>query len=377
MTLEEIKKELQAIIDKLDSDEDLSDDDVKELEEKAAKLETEKRALIDKAEKRQEVLKKVASGSGDEVEKVLEKKGEENMNKEYRSAWLKKIRGLQLNEAEERAYATSGVGGVIPVEIGEEIIKKIKDNAPLLGEVTLLHVKGSVKFAVEGTKTAAAKHTENASITADSDTLTTVTLNGYEVTKLIQVSDAVKTMSDDVFETWLVDMIAEMIADKLTTLIISGTGSGEATGIESANTWGATNSVTVAAAGSLSAANVQKLMSLLKAGYSKNAKFLMSNATLFGDFMPLQNLAQSSIVTEKDGKFYVYGKEVLISEEVTDHEAFFGNFKKYVANLAEDVAVVSGFDIDTNSNKYLGKAVFDGKVALGEAFVKLIKASSN
>ena len=79
MTLEEIKKELQAIIDKLDSDEDLSDDDVKELEEKAAKLETEKRALIDKAEKRHEVLKKVASGSGDEVEKVLEKKGEENM----------------------------------------------------------------------------------------------------------------------------------------------------------------------------------------------------------------------------------------------------------------------------------------------------------
>ena len=117
-------------------------------------------------------------------------------------------------------------------------------------------------------------------------------------------------------------------------------------------------------------------MSLLKAGYSKNAKFLMSNATLFGDFMPLQNLAQSSIVTEKDGTFYIYGKEVLISEEVAAHEAFFGNFKKYVANLAEDVAVVSGFDIDTNSNKYLGKAVFDGKVALGEAFVKLIKATS-
>ena len=27
-------------------------------------------------------------------------------------------------------------------------------------------------------------------------------------------------------------------------------------------------------------------------------------------------------------------------------------------------------------DKYLGKAVFDGKVALGEAFVKLIKATS-
>ena len=115
---------------------------------------------------------------------------------------------------------------------------------------------------------------------------------------------------------------------------------------------------------------------LLKNGYSKNAIFLMSNATLFGDFMPLQNLAQSSIVTEKDGKFYVYGKEVLISEDVTAHEAYFGNFKKYVGNLAEEVTVVSAFDIDSNSNKYLGKATFDGKPALGEAFVKIIKATS-
>ena len=376
MTLEEIKKELQAIIDKLDSDEDLSDDDVKELEEKAAKLENEKRALITKAEKRQEVLNKVASGSGKELEKVIEKKGEENMNKEYRSAWLKKIRGLQLSEAEERAYAVAGVNGVIPVEVGDEVIKKIKDQAPLLKEITLLHVKGSVKFAVEGVKTAAAKHTENGSISPDADTLTEVVLNGYEVTKLVQISDSVKTMSDDVFEAWLVDMIAEMVADKLVTLIIKGSGTGEATGIESANTWGATNSVTVAKTGTLTAGNVQTLMGLLKAGYSKNAKFLMSNETLFGDFMPLQNLAQSSIVTEKDGTFYIYGKEVLISEDVAAHEAYFGNFKKYIGNLAEEVSIISAFDIDANAFKYLGKAIFDGKAGLGEAFVKLIKATS-
>lgn len=261
------------------------------------------------------------------IEETEERKGKDNMNKEYRSAYLKHLRGAEMTEAEKRAFTVSGAGSVIPVETANEIIKKLKDQAPLLNEITLLNVKGNVKFAVEGVKTDAAKHTENASINADGDTLVTVSLNGYEVTKKVQVSDSVMTMSNDAFEDWLTSMIAEMLADKICTLIIKGSGTDEATGVEKANTWGDTNSVTVAAASSLTEANVQKLMSLLKAGYSKNAKFLMSNETLFNDFMPLQNLAKNSIVTERDGVYYVYGKEVMLSEDVAAHEAYLGNFK--------------------------------------------------
>lgn len=376
MTLKQIDEELRSIVANLESDQEMTEEEITQSEERAEELRNLRNELIQKAEKRAATLEAVKNGAGKVVENFEERKVEKSMNEEYRSAWLKKLRGLELSENETRAYAQAGTAGVIPVEIGDEIIKKIKDQAPLLNEITLLNVKGQVKFAVEGTKNAAGLHTENASISSDADTLTTVTLNGYEITKLIQVSDSVSTMSDRAFEEWLIGMIAEMIADKITGYIIAGTGSSQPTGIEAANTWGATNSVTVAKTSSLTAANVQALMGLLKNGYSKNAKFLMSNATLFGDFMPLQNLAQSSIVTEKDGKFYVYGKEVLISEDVTAHEAYFGNFKKYVGNLAEEVSVVSGFDIDTNSNKYLGKAIFDGKPALGEAFVKLAKATS-
>lgn len=380
MTLEEIKAALQEIIDKLESAEDLSDDEIKELEDKANQLEEEKKSLIEKTEKRNATLEKIKKGViGRSVETVNEEGKEEknmNQNAEFRSAYLKKLRGLQLTEKEERAFAISGVNGAMPVETSTEIIKKLKDQAPLLKEITLLNVAGSVKFAVEGTKTSGATHTENATITGDGDTLVTVTLNGYEVTKLVQVSKSVATMTNDAFEAWLTDMIAEMLADKIITLIIKGNGSSEAKGIEKANTWGDTNSVTVGKTATLSEVNVQKLMSLLKAGYSKNAKYLMNNATLFNDFMPLQNLAKNSIVTESNGVYYIYGKEVLLSEDVADHEAYFGNLKKYVGNLAEDVNIVGQFDVDTNSYKFLGSAIFDGQPALGEAFVKLVKATA-
>lgn len=302
----------------------------------------------------------------------------ENKEAVYRKAFFKRLQGKALSPEELTAYSSgaSSAGAVIPTQTAEEIITKLKERAPLLQEITLLQVQGNVTFAVEGTNNAAAIHTENASITPAADTLVKVSLSGWEVTKLIQVSDTVKTMSINAFEGWLVDMLVESIADKISDMIINGTGSSQAKGIEKANTWGDTNSVSVAKAGSLTAANVQTLIGLLGGGYDANAKFIMSKKTLYTDFMPLQDNSKNDIVTREGRSYYVYGYPVLIDSRVTEHEAYLGDLKKYVANLAESVNVKADFDIDTNSNKYLGVAIFDGTPALGEAFVKLVKATS-
>lgn len=302
----------------------------------------------------------------------------ENKEAVYRVAFFKRLQGKELSPEELTAYSSgaSSAGAVIPTQTAEEIITKLKERAPLLQEITLLQVQGNVTFAVEGTNNAAAIHTENASITPAADTLVKVSLSGWEVTKLIQVSDTVKTMSINAFEEWLVDMLVESIADKISDMIINGTGSSQAKGIEKANTWGDTNSVSVAKAGSLTAANVQTLIGLLGGGYDANAKFIMSKKTLYTDFMPLQDNSKNDIVTREGRNYYVYGYPVLIDSRVTEHEAYLGDLKKYVANLAESVNVKADFDIDTNSNKYLGVAIFDGTPALGEAFVKLVKATS-
>lgn len=302
----------------------------------------------------------------------------ENKEAVYRVAFFKHLQGKELSPEELMAYSSgaSSAGAVIPTQTAEEIITKLKERAPLLQEITLLQVQGNVTFAVEGTNNAAAIHTENASITPAADTLVKVSLSGWEVTKLIQVSDTVKTMSINAFEGWLVDMLVESIADKISDMIINGTGTSQAKGIEKANTWGDTNSVSVAKAGSLTAANVQTLIGLLGGGYDANAKFIMSKKTLYTDFMPLQDNSKNDIVTREGRSYYVYGYPVLIDSRVTEHEAYLGDLKKYVANLAESVNVKADFDIDTNSNKYLGVAIFDGAPALGEAFVKLVKATS-
>ena len=385
MRIKEIEARLAAIKQEIEERGDtMKAEEIDALEKETKDLTEERAGLIAAAEKRNGILDNIAKGGGVSV-RSFGKKEEDNADPddpfgtpEYRSAWLKNLRRLPLTDAEKRAYANaSGTGAeVVPTQTANEIISKVKKLAPMLNEVTLLHVKGAVKFVVEGTNNDAAIHTENAAITPAADTLTTVTLSGYEIVKLVQISDTVMTMSIAAFESWIVDMLAEAIARKVEDFFINGTGSSQPKGIDKANTWGAENSVTVTKAGSLTAANVQTLIGLLNAGYDRNAKFVMSKRTLFTDFMPLQDTSKNHIVTVQGNSYFVYGYPVLLSDYVKEHEAFLGDFKKVCANLAESINVKNAYDIDTNSYKYSGIAIFDCQPAIGEAFVKLVKAGA-
>lgn len=383
MRIKEIEARLAAIKKEIEERGDaMKAEEIDALEKETKELTEERAGLIAAAEKRNGILDNIAKGAGI-VSRTFEQK-QDNADPddpfgtpEYRSAWLKNLRRLPLTDAEKRAYANaSGTGAeVVPTQTANEIISKVKKLAPMLNEVTLLHVKGAVKFAVEGTNSNAAIHKENEAITAAADTLTTVTLTGYEIIKLVQISDTVMTMSIAAFESWIVDMLAEAIARKVEDFFINGTGSSQPKGIDKANTWIPENSVTVTKADSLTAANVQTLIGLLNAGYDRNAKFAMSKKTLFTDFMPLQDNSKNHIVTVQGNNYFVYGYPVLLSDYVKEHEAFLGDFKKVCANLAENINVKNAYDIDTNSYKYSGIAIFDCTPAIGEAFVKLAKAA--
>lgn len=383
MRIKEIEARLAAIKKEIEERGDaMKAEEIDALEKETKELTEERAGLIAAAEKRNGILDNIAKGAGI-VSRTFEQK-QDNADPddpfgtpEYRSAWLKNLRRLPLTDAEKRAYANaSGTGAeVVPTQTANEIISKVKKLAPMLNEVTLLHVKGAVKFAVERTNNDAEIHKENTAITAAADTLTTVTLTGYEIIKLVQISDTVMTMSIAAFESWIVDMLAEAIARKVEDFFINGTGSSQPKGIDKANTWGAENSVTVTKDDTLTAANVQTLIGLLNAGYDRNAKFAMSKKTLFTDFMPLQDNSKNHIVTVQGNNYFVYGYPVLLSDYVKEHEAFLGDFKKVCANLAENINVKNAYDIDTNSYKYSGIAIFDCTPAIGEAFVKLAKAA--
>ena len=346
----------------------------------------ERRQLTDSAEARSALLSKLGAGTiGTPVPTLTPSMPEQRQataytsaSPEYRSAWLQRLRNVDLTETEQRAFTTvtDSAGAVIPTDTANSILTKVRQYAPLLSKINLLHVPGMVRFAVEKTVHDAEYHAENAQISAKDDKLETIDLTAYEITKLVQVSKSVKTMSIPAFENWLVDMLARKIADKISDTILNGTGSSQGKGVEKANTWAEENSVEVALSASLTNADVQKLIALLPGGYDARAEFLMSKKTLFMDFMPLQDKNKHDIVTVQGNSYYIYGYPVTLDERIADHEAYLADLYTVIGNLPEDITITSGFDIDTNSFKFLGCAMFDCKPSMPDAIRKLRKADS-
>ena len=387
MTLEEIRKlsieDVEIRMNEIRSMDLDKAENIEELTKEVDALTERRNALKEDASAKKELRAKIANGA---VQTTVIEKPKENRtmkltkenyraSEEYRSAFLNNLMGRQLNEEQRAAFALAGVDPVIPESMQTSIITKVKEYSPIISEITLLNVNGTVKFAVEGTVAGADLHTENAEITAATDTLVEVTLSTYEVTKLVQISDSVRTMTINAFESWLIDNLSESIAIKIESLIWNGTGSSQAKGINTIS-FDAAHKVEVAKSASLTAQNVYDLFGKLKSGYARNAKIYMNRKTLFSDFLPLVDKNKNDLVVANGGTYYVLGTPVELTDSIADHEAIMFDPKKYVANMPENTNIKQSVDLRHNAYLYLGVAQFDGKPALEEAFVKLVKLNS-
>ncbi len=381
-TIKEIEARLSAIKQEIDTrGAKMTDEELGKLENETKELTEERAGLIAAAERRNGILDNIRRGAGTVVRGFNDPSADpvEPVNvrdsAEYRSAFMKRLMGLPLNEVEQRDMTTAAnsVGVVVPTATQNEIIKKIKETAPLMDEITLLHVAGNVTFAVEGSVAdVTGVHSEGGAITASEDTLVSIHLAGYEIVKLIRISETVRTMSVNAFEAWLVDMLSEKIALAIEYFIVKGTGSNQPKGVDALTYVDGTNGVDYAAA-KPTAAEIAELIGYLPSRHARKAKFLMHRSTLWNDLMPIRDDAKAPIVQGNGaGGYSVYGYPVMFSDSLDTGVFFFGNFKLMVGNLAQDVNVKasehSGFTY--NAIDYRGTAIFDCDVADGGAFVK-------
>ena len=356
--------------------------DLDEVEKELCELEAEAKELRSK----KEIAEKIQTGEV-EVRKIEEPEVETMDNitatKEYRSAFFKRLLGKPLTEVEERAYtsADQSAYAVIPVETANMIFEKMVKVAPMLSQITLLRVAGNVKFAIEGTRNVAAIHTENEAITPATDTLTYVTLAGYEYAKVIRISKTVATMAIDAFETWLVNMLAEDIARAIEDDIINGTGSNEPKGVEKANTWDLTNAVLVDPTDGVDFDDIMDLMAMLPNAYMSNAKFLCNNKMFYGSLAKVRDADGMPIYVkdmEAGVSFRIMGLPVILSDYVEDNTVYFGDFSKVIGNLSQDISVESSTQSGflANAIDFRGTAIFDCDIALPEAIRKLYVGAS-
>ena len=345
----EIRTEVESTedlekLDELNAEVDTLDAEVEEINEQKEEAEANEKDIVEVVAEADEV-----SIDSNEERKL----GGNKM--EYRQVYLKNLKGMEL-DAEERA-ALVAANAAIPTETQNTIFEKVVKKVPMLDEITLLHVKGNVDFYVEGTRTDGADHTETQSIDASDVSLIKVSLAGTEIVKKVQISDKVREMSIDAFENWLTDMLADSIANAIEAKIFAAIVSGG-----------------TAVAGTLTADNVRALVAGLPAGYEDGAAFFCNKTIFYNQVLKLQDLSKNELVYRDGNTYYMLGYPVRISDKTSN--LIFGNAKKFVGNLAEEINVKSVYDIDTNTYKYAGIAIWDGKVADATAFQVLSAETS-
>lgn len=381
MSVEELetrKAEIREMVEMPDADLDALETEARSINE-----ELERRTLEES--KKAEIRKAVATGTANTT--IIEKKEENPMEEirsfgvespEYRTAFFKTLQRKTLTEVEQRAYTTGmgSAGAAIPTETSKELVKKMLETAPLLNEIQLLHVMGNVTVATQLSRDDAYVHAEGTTITASSDALAYVTLAGYGFAKLVQISKEVQTMTIPEFEGWLVDGLAEDLALQIENKIIYGTGTNEPTGIASITWTAGTNLISTTS--NISYDNVCALMTYPDKGLRRNCKFLCNSSFPFTQLAGIKDSQNRPIFVQSMAEGVpsrLMGREVLISDKVNDDELYYGDFKKIVGNLPQDIEIESSTQSSFSKGliDYRGYAIFDCKVSAPRAFGKFKK----
>jgi HK97 family phage major capsid protein len=385
--LQEIETRKLEIRSLVESDQEIN---VEEVEAELRTLNDEKQGI----EKREQIAKGIQAGvvPTQEVQKPKEERTmefnvltkEEILSApEFRSAFLKKLQGKAISEVEQRALtsASNSAGGAIPTVTLNQIVDKLRQFSVLYPRVKVSFVAGNISVAVANAKNASAWKTEGANGTAADDTIASVSLSGYELIKLVEISATVQSMAVDAFEAYITDEIGRQMSIAIENAIVNGSGSGQPTGILSGITWGSGNSVTWASNASVAYDQLVDGLALLPTLYHPNAVFVMNRKMLFSGIRKIKTTTGEPIFTynaQDSAASSILGYPVLVNDYAPDDTILIGDLNYYYINFAKAPEISVSMEAGFASGKitYRGLAVADGKPALAEAFVKISKATA-
>jgi HK97 family phage major capsid protein len=341
----------------------------------------ERKAELEDLETRKQTALNITAGT--QTTKILEtrsdKKMEENKvigidSPEYRSLFLRNLQGnLTDIEKREGEIILSQVAGAMPTITANRIAEKLTQEAPLLAEIELVNVPGGFTMALENDNADAALHTENALLAGAADTVTSITLGGFEIIKFVSLSATVRAMTVDAFESFVVSQITKKVARKLNYYLIKGTGSSMPKGIDYARTWTDTSTAVEWAGATPLPAELVEQVGLLGGGYQANAKWLMNASTFWNSIFSIQDDSKYKLLEQNGGKWYLLGFPVMWDDQVNAGDLFFGDYKTLMlANLQNGIQMAisteSGFAY--NRVDYRGVALFDCDIKDATAVVK-------
>jgi len=372
--LEELKAETaEEKRDALTTDE--LEERVKEMEAITAEIEARKAAAAEEARKAEEI----ARMTGKPIIEEGRKMNYDVSSPEYRSAFLKSLKGMELNAEEREAYVATtgdttannhGAGLLVPTEMLNNIWSLIEEQHAILGDITLYRTNTYLSIPVhtaiaQGDATAVS---ENAANDDEINNFMTVTLHGRDYSKTVKISYAMAQMSIDALETYLTNEIAARLGAAMARDTIAGI----------LTDYHTTDNTVVALNNTLTYGDVAKAFGALK---NKNGGVVVygTNKTIYTRLATLED-TEGHLIFQPDANAGVAGRllgaPVKEDDGLTDDVLLIGYSKNVVGNVVQDVMVETDRDISKHVIIYSGYARYESKLIAPKSFAKITVTSA-
>lgn len=272
----------------------------------------------------------------DETPKTPEEKEEQRSVEETERRAFETL--IRENRADGNVAKTDN-GAVIPTTIANQIIERVKQLAPLYALATKFNVKGKLTFPVAGDDFATAYHDEFTALTSQKTNFDSLELDGHLAGALSKVSNSLINNSQFDIVSYVVNKIAESVAQFLENELINGTkkinGVLDLTGNAKTVKKVETND---------DIPTVDELIALqveIPQQYQANCKWLVSNKTLVA-LRQLKDGNQRYLLQDDITNGFGYsllGKPVMVSDNMKDTSVVYGDFSAMYVNVHENASV--------------------------------------
>lgn len=295
--------------------------------------EAEKRAFTEDEKKRYDELAAEARSLADTIRAAEEAESME-MKNEIHPEGAAGEAAQRREEAETRAFAdyvmgrsseqrageiqlTQGNNGtIVPTTIANRIITKVRDMVPFLQLADVVSTNGKLSVPVYGedaTNYIKADYVDEGTDLVDNvGKFTTIDLTGYVVGALALVSNKLKDNTDLDVVGFIVNQVAEAMAEKLEKEFVNGTAS-KITGILDAE-----NTVTAASATAVTYDELVELKHKLKQRFRGNARWIMAPGT-YTELCKLKDGNEQPYF--KEDEYRILGLPVIESDSMPEMKA--------------------------------------------------------
>lgn len=349
--------EIEVELRKEGADIDALEKELKSLAEEREEIvrETERRALLDK----------LAGESTMDVVSSVPNDGEKRCygadSPEYRSAFFAQLLDRELTPEQRAAYqhTTANSGAVLPTTTLDQIWDLVSDKHSIMGDITVYRT-GTVIDVIKHSEIVAGKAKKVAEATANDDeknTFVTVKLSGNDFSKHVDISYAMREMSIDSFESYLINEIVNEIGRALAEDVISTVK----TQVNSANK--------IAVTGVTKFTDITKAFGQLKR--VSNVVVYCNFSTLYNQLVSMTDDTKRPIYqpTLQDGAMGVLlGGTVHIEDALADGEILIGDPQRIVYNMVTDIMVEADKDIKKHVWTYAGYCRGEGALIDDKSF---------